>query len=70
MHLLHWLYALFIEKVCISNIITCCLTSVHLHFVFVGTNQVEVPYNTANSSGQLSALGKICFSFTVSGVYF
>ena len=63
-------YALFIEKVCIGNIITCCLTSVHLHFVFVGTNHVEVPYNTANSSGQLSALGKICFSFTVSGVYF
>ena len=57
MHLLHWLYALFIEKVCIGNIVTCCLTSVHLHFVFVGTNHVEVSYNTADSSGQLSALG-------------
>ena len=39
-------------------------------FCFVGTNHVEVPYNTADSSGQLNALGKIYFSFTVSGVYF
>ena len=41
-----------------------------LTFCVCSTNHVEVPYNTANSSGQLSALGKICFSFTISGVYF
>ena len=39
-------------------------------FVLVGTNHVEMPYNTADSSGQISAFGKIYFSFTVSGVYF